>query len=237
MFVSAGMGEHYRLRLSDISTSLRHGSLFRYSAKRYNDRKCNTKRRKYMTNNTTLVGNLTRDPEIRYTRDGQAAANFGLAVTRRWKSRTSDEWEEATSFFDIVCWRELAENIALSLSKGMRVIVTGRMEQRTWENDEGDRRYKVEVIADEVGPSLRFATAEVLRIDRLEQTGQEADDTIEDDISSSSTTVLHDDMPASSGEGEDKTFGSTKGAARKPRKSSNAMSSDDDSRELEGISK
>ncbi len=190
-----------------------------------------------MTNNTTLVGNLTRDPEIRYTRDGQAAANFGLAVTRRWKSRTSDEWEEATSFFDIVCWRELAENIALSISKGMRVIVTGRMEQRTWENDDGERRYKVEVIADEVGPSLRFATAEVLRIDRLEQVDHESDDTIEDDISSSDETTLHDHIPTSSDEGEDKTFGSTKGAAKKPRKSSDVLSSDDDSRELESISK
>ncbi|MHB8262494.1 MAG: single-stranded DNA-binding protein [Acidimicrobiales bacterium] len=132
-----------------------------------------------MTNSTTLTGNLTRDPEVRYTRDGQAAVNFGLAVTRRWRSRTSDEWEESTSFFDIVCWRELAENIALSLTKGMRVIVTGRMEQRTWENDEGERRYKVEVIAEEVGPSLRFATAEVMRIERLEQSGHDSDEDAE----------------------------------------------------------
>ena len=188
-----------------------------------------------MTNSTTLVGNLTRDPEIRYTRDGQAAANFGLAVTRRWKSRTSDEWEEATSFFDIVCWRELAENVALSLSKGMRVIVTGRMEQRTWETDEGDRRYKIEVIAEEIGPSLRFATAEVLRIDRLEQSDQEANDVIEDDISSSGTIESY--TSTSSEEGEGKTLGTTKGAARKPRKPSAEASSEDNARELEGASK
>ena len=68
-----------------------------------------------MTSTTTLVGNLTRDPEIRYFSNGQASVTFGLAVTRRWQSRGSGEWEEATSFFDIVCWRELAENVALSL--------------------------------------------------------------------------------------------------------------------------
>lgn len=119
-----------------------------------------------MSNTTTLSGNLTRDPEIRYTRDGQASATFGLAVNRRWQSRSSDEWEEATSFFDVVCWRDLAENVALSLVKGSRVIVTGRLEQRTWENDAGERRSRVEVNAEDVGPSLRFATAEVTRAER-----------------------------------------------------------------------
>ncbi|MGH9030032.1 MAG: single-stranded DNA-binding protein [Acidimicrobiales bacterium] len=119
-----------------------------------------------MSNNTTLSGNLTRDPEIRYTRDGQATAHFGLAVNRRWQVRGSEEWEEATSFFDVVCWRDLAENVALSLVKGSRVMVTGRLEQRTWENEEGERRSRVEVSAEDVGPSLRFATAEVTRAER-----------------------------------------------------------------------
>ena len=119
-----------------------------------------------MSNTTTLSGNLTRDPEIRYTRDGQASATFGLAVNRRWQSRASDEWEEVTSFFDVVCWRDLAENVALSLVKGSRVIVTGRLEQRTWEIDAGERRSRVEVSAEDVGPSLRFATAEVTRAER-----------------------------------------------------------------------
>lgn len=119
-----------------------------------------------MSNTTTLSGNLTRDPEIRYTRDGQANATFGLAVNRRWQTRGSDTWEEATSFFDVVCWRELAENVALSLVKGSRVIVTGRLEQHTWETEEGERRSRVELSADEVGPSLRFATAEVSRAER-----------------------------------------------------------------------
>ena len=119
-----------------------------------------------MSNATTLSGNLTRDPEIRYTKDGQASAIFGLAVNRRWQARGSDTWEEATSFFDVVCWRELAENVALSLVKGSRVIVSGRLEQHNWLNENGERRSKVEITADEVGPSLRFATAEVSRAER-----------------------------------------------------------------------
>ena len=119
-----------------------------------------------MSNMTALSGNLTRDPEIRYTRDGQANATFGLAVNRRWQPRGSEEWEESTSFFDVVCWRDLAENVALSLVKGSRVIVTGRLDQHVWETELGERRSRVEVTADEVGPSLRFATAEVTRAER-----------------------------------------------------------------------
>jgi single-strand DNA-binding protein len=119
-----------------------------------------------MSNATTLSGNLTRDPEIRYTRDGQANAVFGMAVNRRWQPRGSDEWEEATSFFDVICWRDLAENVALSLVKGSRVIVTGRLEQHSWETENGERRSRVEITADEVGPSLRFATAEISRTER-----------------------------------------------------------------------
>lgn len=119
-----------------------------------------------MGNTTTLSGNLTRDPEIRYTRDGQATATFGLAVNRRWQVRGTDDWEESTSFFDVVCWRDLAENVALSLVKGSRVIVSGRLEQRSWETEDGERRSRVEVSAEDVGPSLRFATAEITRAER-----------------------------------------------------------------------
>jgi len=119
-----------------------------------------------MSTTTTITGNLTRDPEIRYTRDGQATTALGVAVNRRWQDRSTQEWQEATSFFDVVCWRDLAENVALSLTKGMRVVVTGRIEQRSWETDEGDHRSKVEIVADEVGASLRFATVDVHRVDR-----------------------------------------------------------------------
>lgn len=117
-------------------------------------------------NNVDLVGNVTRDPELRFTPSGQAVATFGLAVNRRWQNRQTQAWEEATSFFDVVCWAQLAENVAESVSKGTRLIVTGRLEQRSWETQEGDKRSKIEVIADEVGPSLRWATASVTRNER-----------------------------------------------------------------------
>ena len=124
-----------------------------------------------MSNTTVLSGNLTRDPEIRYTRDGQANATFGLAVTRRWQPRGSSEWEEQTSFFDIVCWRDLAENVALSLVKGSRVVVSGRLEQHVWETEDNAKRSRVEVTAEEVGASLRFATAEITRSERRSDVG------------------------------------------------------------------
>ncbi len=117
-------------------------------------------------NTITLVGNMTRDPEIRYTRDGQANTTFALAVNRRWQNRQTQEWEEQTSFFDVVCWREMAENVSESLVKGSRVVVAGRLEQRSWETAEGDRRSKVEVVADEIGPSLRWATAQITKNER-----------------------------------------------------------------------
>jgi single-strand DNA-binding protein len=117
-------------------------------------------------NNVALVGNITRDPELRFTPTGQATATFGLAVNRRWQNRQTQEWEEATSFFDVVCWREMAENAAESLSRGSRVLVTGRLEQRSWETADGDKRSKIEVVADEIGPSLRWATAQVTKYER-----------------------------------------------------------------------
>ena len=117
-------------------------------------------------NSVTLVGNVTRDPELRFTNTGQPTATFGLAVNRRWQNRQTQEWEEATSFFDVVCWREMAENVSESLSRGSRVVVCGRLEQRSWETPEGDKRSRVEIIADDIGPSLRFATAVVHRIAR-----------------------------------------------------------------------
>ena len=116
-------------------------------------------------NNITIVGNITRDPELRFTPSGQANARLGVAVNRRWQDRSSGEWNEATSFFDVICWRELAENVSESLKRGARVIVTGRLEQRTWEQ-EGNKRSVVEIIADEVAPSLRWATAKVDKTER-----------------------------------------------------------------------
>ncbi|MBX3314650.1 MAG: single-stranded DNA-binding protein [Actinobacteria bacterium] len=117
-------------------------------------------------NTVTLVGNVTRDPELRYTPNGQTLASFGLAVNRRWQNRQTQEWEEQVSFFDIKAWAGLAENVAESIQRGTRVIVTGRLEQRSWETDNGEKRSKVEVVADEIAPSLRWATAQVQKIER-----------------------------------------------------------------------
>lgn len=105
---------------------------------------------------TTIVGNLTADSELRYTPGGSPVANFGVAVNRRWQK--DGEWQEETSFLDVVCYGTLAENVAGSLQKGDRVLVTGRVQQRSWEAQDGTKRSKVEVVADEVGPSLRWAT-------------------------------------------------------------------------------
>ncbi len=117
-------------------------------------------------NSVVLVGNCTRDPELRFTPSGQAVATFGLAVNRRWQNRQTQEWEEATSFFDVTCWQQMAENVGESVVKGTRVVVTGRLDQRSWETEQGDKRSKVEVVADEVAPSLRYATAMVTKNER-----------------------------------------------------------------------
>ena len=117
-------------------------------------------------NAITIIGNVTRDPELRYTPGNQSVTTFGVAVNRRWQNRQSQEWEESTSFFDVVCWGTLAENSADSVSKGTRVIVSGRLEQRSWETQDGEKRSKVEIVADEVGPSLRWATARAEKTDR-----------------------------------------------------------------------
>ena len=95
-----------------------------------------------------------------------AVATFGVAVNRRWQNRQTSEWEEAVSFFDVTCWAQMAENVAESVTKGTRVLVTGRLEQRSWETNDGEKRSKVEIVADEVGPSLRWATATINRNER-----------------------------------------------------------------------
>jgi single-strand DNA-binding protein len=115
-------------------------------------------------NNVTLVGNLTRDPELRYTQSGRGVASFGLAVNRRYQQ--NGEWQEQTSFFNVVAWGDLGENAAASLNKGHRIVVTGRLQQREYESREGEKRNTVEVIADELGPSLRWAQVQIERISR-----------------------------------------------------------------------
>lgn len=109
-------------------------------------------------NQVMLVGNLTEDPELRFTPGGAAVASFRLAVTPR--IRQGDQWTDGeTSFFRVNAWRALGENVAESLTKGARAVVIGRLRMRSWETPEGEKRSVVEVEADEVGPSLKFATA------------------------------------------------------------------------------
>ncbi len=122
-------------------------------------------------NNVSITGNATREPELRFTPSGQAVANFGVAVNRRWQNRQTQEWEEAVSFFDITAWAQLAENVAETVGKGTRVTVTGRLDQRSWETQDGDKRSKVEIVADDVAISLRWATADVMRNERSDGGG------------------------------------------------------------------
>jgi single-strand DNA-binding protein len=118
------------------------------------------------TNSITISGNITRDPEMRYTPSGVSKVSFGVAVNRSWRNQQTQEWEEQTSFFNVVAWRQLAENASATLTKGTRVVVSGRLEQRSWETEAGEKRSIVEVVADDIAPSLRFATAEIHKVER-----------------------------------------------------------------------
>jgi single-strand DNA-binding protein len=115
----------------------------------------------------TVVGNLTADPELRFTPSGAAVANFTVASTPRIYDRQSGEWKDGEALF-LRCniWREAAENVAESLTRGARVVVTGRLKQRSFETREGEKRTVMEVEVDEIGPSLRYATAKVNKASR-----------------------------------------------------------------------
>jgi len=112
----------------------------------------------------TVVGNLTSDPELRYTQNGLAVANFTIASTPRNFDRASNDWKDGEALFlRASVWREFAEHVAGSLTKGSRVIATGRLKQRSYETKEGEKRTSIELEVDEIGPSLRYATAQVTR--------------------------------------------------------------------------
>jgi single-strand DNA-binding protein len=115
----------------------------------------------------TVIGNLTSDPELRFTPSGSAVANFTIASTPRTFDRQSNEWKDGeTLFLRAAVWREAAENVAESLTKGMRVIVSGRLKSRSYETKEGEKRTVIELEVDEIGPSLRYANAKVNRTQR-----------------------------------------------------------------------
>src|SRR5215468_6095899 len=115
----------------------------------------------------TIIGNLVDDPQLRYTPTGQAVANFRVASTPRFLDRQTNEWKDGDSLF-LSCniWRQAAENVAESLQRGMRVIVSGRLRQRSYETKEGEKRTVFEIEVDEVGPSLRNASAKVTKSSR-----------------------------------------------------------------------
>ena len=115
----------------------------------------------------TVVGNLTADPELRFTANGLAVVNFTVASTSRAFDKASNEWKDGeTVFMRCSVWRQYAENVAESLTKGTRVIVSGRLKQRSYETREGEKRQVMEVEVDDVGPALRYATAKVNRVQR-----------------------------------------------------------------------
>jgi single-strand DNA-binding protein len=114
-------------------------------------------------NQIIIVGNLTDDPELRYTPNGAAVVKFRVAVNRRFKDEAGNWKDGETSYFTVNGWRSLAENVAESLTRGARVVVAGRLQMRSWETQEGEKRTVVEIEADEIGPSLRWATAKVER--------------------------------------------------------------------------
>jgi len=113
-------------------------------------------------NQVVIVGNLTRDPELRYTPNGAALVKFGVAVSRRAKDDATGQWKDVeTNFFNVTAWRTLAENVAETLTQGSRVVVVGRLRTNQWETQEGEKRSTIEIEAEEVGPSLKWATAKI----------------------------------------------------------------------------
>ena len=117
-------------------------------------------------NHVTIVGNTTREPELTFANSGTAITSFGLAINTRKKDAGGTWVDGDPQFYDVKAFGELAENVAESIAKGTRVMVTGRLNFSQWENQDGDKRSKVEVIADEVGPALRWATATVTRTEK-----------------------------------------------------------------------
>jgi len=111
------------------------------------------------SNTITVVGNLTRDPELRYTQSGKATVTVGIAVNRRYQ--VNGEWQEQTTYMNVVAWDQLAENIAASLTKGARIMASGRLDVREYEGRDGVKRTSVDIVADEVGATLRWATVSI----------------------------------------------------------------------------
>jgi len=125
----------------------------------------------FSVNNITILGNITRDPELRFTPSGTAVVSFGLAVNRSIQNKKSGEWQTEVDFFNVTAWYKLAENCAESLGKGDRVLVSGRLSQDSWEDKEGQKRSTVKVIASVVAPSMEFATCKLEKNPKMDSGG------------------------------------------------------------------
>ena len=142
----------------------------------------------------TIVGNLTADPELRFTPNGAAVVNFTIASTPRFLDKQSGEWKDGEALFMRAnLWRDAAENVAESLQRGTRVIATGKLKQRSFETREGDKRSVIELEIEEIGPSLKFATAKVIRYDA--RTGSKRAEPVPPQASAPWGSTYSDDNP------------------------------------------
>jgi len=119
-------------------------------------------------NNITIVGNLTRDPELRFTSNGTPVASFGIAVNKRFQNKSTGEWESEADFFNVSAWFKLAENCAESLGKGDRVLINGRLTQDSWDDKDGQKRTNFKIIANVIAPSLEFAVCRIEKNPRMD---------------------------------------------------------------------
>ncbi|MPZ87056.1 MAG: single-stranded DNA-binding protein [Nitriliruptorales bacterium] len=147
-------------------------------------------------NMITIVGNLTDDPELRFTPNGVAVANVRVAVNRRIRNSQTNEWEDRLDgYFTVNVWRDYAENVAESLRRGTRVLVTGRLISRSYQDKEGQTRWVTEIEADEICPSLRWATAQVTKINRRDGNGRGSGDGGSNNDVPAPTAPATDDVP------------------------------------------
>ncbi len=133
-------------------------------------------------NNITVVGNLTRDPELRFTPNGTPVVSFAVAVNKRFQDKNSGEWLNSADFFNVVAWFKLAENCAESLGKGDRVLISGKLSQENWDDKDGQKRTSYRIVANVVAPSLEFATCKIDKNERVESASmpQREDDSSDD---------------------------------------------------------
>jgi single-strand DNA-binding protein len=133
-------------------------------------------------NYVTVVGNLTRDPELRFTPNGTPVVSFAIAVNRRIQNKDSGEWTSSADFFNVAAWFKLADNCAESLNKGDRVLVTGRLSQDSWDDKDGQKRSSYKIVANIVAPSLEFATCKVDKNARVDMPVGQREEVVEEDL-------------------------------------------------------